>query len=118
MENLWITDPRLEGIDGIALDAFGNVWATANERNAIVIVTTLLKRVIEFFRNEEDPGTLLRNTGPMEAPTSPFLSGRKFCVTHSDGGRRDNNPPAAGEGSKVNCMNERLIIPGLPLPVQ
>jgi sugar lactone lactonase YvrE len=117
MENLWIADPRLEGIDGIALDIFGNVWTTANERNAIVIVTSLLKRVIEFFRNEEDMNTLLRNNGPMETPTSPFLSGRALCITHSDGGRRDNNPPDAGEGSKVSCMNQQLIIPGLPLPV-
>jgi sugar lactone lactonase YvrE len=118
MDNLWVADPRLEGIDGIALDLVGNVWATANERNAVVIVTSLLKRVIEFFRNEEDSVTLLRNKGPMETPTSPFLSGRKLCITNSDGGRRDNNPPSDGEGSKVTCMNEQLIIPGLPLPVQ
>jgi hypothetical protein len=56
-------------------------------------------------------------TRRLETLTSPFLSGRKLCMTHSDGGRRDNNPPTAGEGSKVNRMNEQLIIPGFPLPV-
>ena len=123
MDSLYIAHPLLEGIDGIALDIFGNILASVNERNAIVAVTSLLKRVIEIFQNLHDVNTFLRNGDPaagrpMEFPTSPFLSGRKFCTSGADSPRRDNNPSGPGEGPKVTCMNENLIIPGLPLPVQ
>jgi sugar lactone lactonase YvrE len=120
-DNLWVADPRLEGLDGIALDLFGNVWGTANERNALLVVTSVLKRVIEVFQNP--PVSSLRNAGPLEFPTSPFLSGRTLCITQADSGRRDNVPNAAGDipgngAGKVSCMDQSLIIPGLPLPVQ
>ena len=48
--------------------------------------------------------TRLRNEGPLEFPTSPVLVGRKLCLTHSDGARRDNFPNAPGEGAKVSCV--------------
>jgi sugar lactone lactonase YvrE len=125
MDSLHIAHPLLEGIDGIALDIFGNIWASVNEKNAIVVVTSLLKRVIDIFQNPADGMTFLRNGDhtampprPMEFPTSPFLSGRKFCTTGADSPRRDNNPNGPGEGSKVTCMDQNLIIPGLPLPIQ
>jgi hypothetical protein len=95
----------------------------ANERNAIVVVTRH-GRVIEFFRNVPDPATRLRNEGPLEFPTSPFLLGRKLCLTHSDGSRRDNFPNSGGEvgpGSagvaKISCLDRELPVSGLPLPV-
>lgn len=124
LSNVWVAHPQLEGADGIALDRDGNVWVAANERNAIVVVTTEGK-VIEIFRNAPDAATGLRNSGPLETPTSPFLLNDLLCTANSDGNRRDNSPASAGEiggagqpKGKVSCMNPRLGIPGLPLPVR
>ena len=124
LDNVLPAHPFLEGVDGIALDRDGNIVAAVNERNAIVVVTER-GRVLEMFRNPVDPATRLRNTGPMEFPTSPVIVGRKLCVTHSDGARRDNFPNSAGEvgptvpeRAKVSCLDERLPVSGLELPVK
>jgi SMP-30/Gluconolactonase/LRE-like region len=123
-ENLFVAHPALEGNDGIALDRAGNVWADANERNAIVVVDRQ-GRVSEFFRNPVDAAAgNLRNQGPLEFPTSPFLTDRTLCTTSSDGNRRDNSPNSGGEvgpgtgfAGKISCADEWLQVPGLPLPV-
>ena len=122
LDNVWVQHPYLEGADGIALDRAGNVWAAANERNALVLVSSN-GSVAEFFRNPPDAAKL-RNGGPLEFPTSPFLTGHTLCVTSSDGNRRDNSPNSAGEvrpGSpavaKISCLDQRLSVPGLELPV-
>ena len=123
LDNVFVAHPILEGADGIALDRAGNIWVAPNERNAIGVVTKH-GRVVEFFRNAADGVTRLRNEGPLEFPTSPFLIGKKLCLTHSDGSRRDNSPNTAGEvGSggllaKISCLDEPLRIPGLTLPVR
>jgi sugar lactone lactonase YvrE len=124
LDNLLVQHPYLEGVDGIALDQAGNVWAAANERNAIVVATPR-GRVVEFFRNAPDATTRLRNQGPLEFPTSPFLVDRTLCVAQSDGGRRDNAPnssgevgPAGPERAKIGCLDRPLDVPGVPLPVR
>jgi sugar lactone lactonase YvrE len=123
LDNVFVAHPILEGADGIALDRAGNIWVAANERNAIGVVTKH-GRVVEFFRNAPDSETRLRNDGPLEFPTSPFLSGKKLCLTHSDGNRRDNSPNSAGEvGStgpvaKISCLDDPLRVAGLTLPVR
>ena len=124
LENIYVQHALLEGTDGIALDREGNIWNSANERNAIVVVTEK-RNVIEIFRNDPDGTTHLRNNGPLEFPTSPFLLGKQFCTSNSDGNRRDNSPASAGElgGTgqplgKISCMEQSLKIPGLPLPVK
>lgn len=121
---LVVQNPQLEGADGLVLDVSGNVWVAANERNAIVVVEPN-GRVVQFFRNPPDATTGLRNTGPLETPTSPLFLGHGFCVTQSDGNRRDNSPNTAGEvgpgtgfAAKVSCLDERLSVPGVPLPVR
>jgi sugar lactone lactonase YvrE len=123
LDNVFVAHPFLEGTDGIALDRAGNVFAAANERNAIVVVTPD-RRVVEFFRSPVDPATRLRNDGPLEFPTSPFLTDRKLCITNSDGNRRDNSPNTAGEVgpgmagvAKIACLDQPLTVSGLPLPV-
>jgi len=123
LNNILVTHPLLEGADGIALDEAGNIWAAANERNAIVVVTRE-GRTVEVFRNPPDEDTKLRNVGPLETPTSPFLLGHKFCTANSDGNRRDNSPNTAGEikpagpdVGKISCMDQRLHIPGMRLPL-
>jgi sugar lactone lactonase YvrE len=124
LTNIYVAHPFLEGTDGIAVDKEGNIWNSANERNAIVVVTKD-KKVIEIFRNDPDKTTHLRNTGPLEFSTSPFLLGKTFCTANSDGGRRDNSPASAGELGgpgqplgKISCMDKKLKIEGLPLPVR
>jgi sugar lactone lactonase YvrE len=123
LDNIWVQHVYLEGADGIALDSAGNVWTAANERNALAVVSKN-GTVSEFFRNAPDAATSLRNGGPLEFPTSPFLAGHALCVTSSDGNRRDNSPNTAGEArpgtavvAKISCLDQRLSVPGLELPV-
>jgi len=133
LDNIFVEHSFLEGTDGIALDRAGNIWNSANERNAIVVVSKD-GRVTEVFRNPVNSAGL-RNSADtaegnrhiLELPTSPFLLGSLFCTANSDGDRRDNSPRAAGEinagnasavdRGKISCMDQRLKIPGLPLPV-
>jgi len=123
LDNILVAHPYLEGVDGIALDAGGNIWADPNERNAIVVVGRKGEVVREIFRNPTN-ATGLRNEGPLETPTSPFLLGHKFCTANSDGNRRDNVPNTAGEirpagpdVGKISCMDQPLKIPGMRLPL-
>jgi len=131
LDNLFVAHPYLEGADGIALDRDENIWVSANERNAIAVVTK--RGVVEAFRNPANAAGL-RNSADaaadnhiLEFPTSPFLSGKTFCTTSSDGNRRDNSPSTAGEinsggplgtRGKISCMDQDLRTPGLPLPVR
>src|SRR4030095_11782629 len=131
LDNIFVAHPYLEGADGIALDRDGNMWVHSPERQAIVFVTKNGK-VIEVFRNPVNSAGL-RNSADttegnkhiLEFPTSPFLTGKVFCTSMSDGNRRDNAPNTGGEivpGSatlgKISCMDQELKIPGLPLPVR
>jgi hypothetical protein len=135
LSNVFVAHPILEGGDGIALDVFGNIWVDANERNAVAFVTRLGK-VFEVFRNPVNSAGLRNsadtaegNTHILEFPTSPFLTGKVFCTSQSDGNRRDNSPRDVGEINggapqdgpvplgKISCMDQELIIPGLRLPV-
>jgi sugar lactone lactonase YvrE len=142
LSNVFVAHPILEGGDGIALDEEGNIWVDANERNAVAIVTRYGK-VFEVFRNPVNLpppvafGVGLRNAGDqsvgnnhiLEFPTSPFLTGKVFCTSQSDGERRDNSPRSAGEVNagapvdginqlgKISCMDQELKIPGLRLPI-
>ncbi len=115
LDNLFVAHPLLEGADGIALDQGGNIWVSVGERNAVVGVTRKGK-VIEVFRNAPDAVTRRRNLGPLAFPTSPFLSDRRFCTANSNAARRDNWGP--GGGGKISCLDQRLSIPGMPLPVR
>jgi sugar lactone lactonase YvrE len=132
LDSVFVAHPYLEGTDGIALDRAGNIWNSANERNAIVVVSRR-GEVSEVFRNPPNAAGLRNsadtpegNTRILETPTSPFLLGRKFCSANSDGNRRDNSPNAAGEVNqggagargKISCMDQELRSPGLRLPVR
>jgi streptogramin lyase len=122
-DSLLVENPQLEGADGLVLDKSGDIWVAANERNAIVVVEPS-GGVIEFFHNPPDSTTALRNAGPLETPTSPLLLGRVFCITQSDGNRRDNSPNSAGEvgpgtpyAAKLSCLQGLLPVRGVPLPI-
>jgi sugar lactone lactonase YvrE len=142
LSNIFVAHPILEGGDGIALDRDENIWVDANERNAVAVVTRK-GEVLEIFRNPVNLpkpvpfGVGLRNAGDqsvgndhiLEFPTSPFLTGKVFCTSMSDGDRRDNSPRSAGEINagavqndinqlgKISCMDQELKIPGLRLPI-
>lgn len=94
------------------------------------------KKVVEVFRNPVNAGLLRNsadtaagNTHILEFPTSPFITGKVFCTSMSDGNRRDNSPRSAGEVNggatadgvnrlgKISCMDQELKIPGLRLPI-
>jgi sugar lactone lactonase YvrE len=132
--SVFVAHPYLEGTDGIALDRAGNIWNSANERNAIVVVSSR-GEVSEVFRNPANAAGLRNSADPavgndhiLEFPTSPVLAGRTFCTANSDGNRRDNSPNSAGEVNsgnaaevdrgKISCMDQRLSIPGERLPVR
>src|SRR3954453_16487884 len=90
LDAVLVAHPYLEGVDGIALDRAGNIWNAANERNAIVVVTKQ-RDVVEVFRNPPNAARLRNATDQaatdhqiLETPTSPFLSGKLFCVAQSD----------------------------------
>ena len=134
LDNLFRADPGLEGVDGIALDNAGNIWASVNERNAIVYTVFYgTSNSADVFRNPVNAGSLRNSAGGvneigndhiLEFPTSPFLSGTKFCTANSDNNRRDNSPSTAGEigGTgqalgKISCMDQPLGTTGMPLPV-
>jgi sugar lactone lactonase YvrE len=131
LSNVFVAHPILEGGDGIALDVAGNIWADANERNAVAIVTKD-GRVAEVFRNPVNASGLRNSADPsvgnnhiLEFPTSPFITGKLFCTANSDGNRRDNFPNTGGQVNptgtdigKISCMDQELTIQGLPLPVR
>lgn len=123
LTHVWFAHPYIEGADGIVLDEAGNVWVDANERNAVVFVSSR-GDAVEVFRNPVDATTKLRNAGPLETPTSPVLAGHKLCTANSDGNRRDNSPSTDGEiggtgqpKGKISCMDQRVAVPGMTLPV-
>jgi len=120
LEDVLVESPYLSGVDGIALDSAGQIWADANERQAIVVVDDH-NGITEFFRNPVDAATGRRNGGPLETPTSPVFLGRTLCTTSSDGNRRDNFPNSGGEVTgtgKISCLDQHLDVPGLALPVR
>jgi hypothetical protein len=136
LDNVFVAHPILEGADGIALDRAGNIWVDANERNAVAVVTKD-GRVFEVFRNpvntaglRNSADTAAGDTHILEFPTSPFLSGKTFCTASLDANRRDNFPRSAGEVDggdttgtgkdlgKISCMDQKLHIWGLPLPIR
>jgi sugar lactone lactonase YvrE len=118
LDAVFVAHPYLEGTDGIALDQAGNIWNSANERNAIVVVTRQ-GNVLEVFRSPVNTAGLRNaadtaegNRHILESPTSPVLVDKRFCTANSDGNRRDNSPNTAGEitpagpdRGKISCMD-------------
>ncbi|MGH7798985.1 MAG: SMP-30/gluconolactonase/LRE family protein [Candidatus Binatia bacterium] len=134
LDNVFVAHPYLEGAEGIALDKAGNIWVAAFERQAIVLVTKNGK-VIEVFRNpvnsvglRNSADAAVGNNRILESPSGIFLTGRVLCVAQRDTNSRDNAPRSGGEliggaadddrQGKISCMDQELIIPGLPLPIE
>jgi sugar lactone lactonase YvrE len=71
----------LEGADGLAFDRNGNLWVTANERNALVTVTAD-GTVREIAKNG--------SRGPLEFPVAIVFIGDTAYIANFDTPRRDN----------------------------
>ena len=71
----------LEGADGPAFDPRGNLWVAANERNAVVMVTSDGK-VFDVTKNG--------SKGPLEFPTAVIFVDDTAYVSNFDTPRRDN----------------------------
>jgi sugar lactone lactonase YvrE len=87
---LFAQSPLLEGVDGTAFDANGKLWATVNERNAIVTVTPD-GTVQEIAKNG--------SAGPLEFPSAIVFVGNSAYITNYDTPRRDNMD-ATGQAAK------------------
>jgi len=81
--------PLLEGADGLAFDGGGRLWATANERNALVTITPD-GRVQEVAKNG--------SKGPLKFPSTIVIVGNRGYVSNFDTPRRDNMD-ADGKGA-------------------
>lgn len=78
---LFVQSPLLEGADGFDFDETGRLWVTANERNAIVVVTPD-GEVREVAKNG--------SKGPLEFPSAIVFVGRTAYISNFDRARRDN----------------------------
>ncbi len=78
---LFAQNPLLEGVDGTAFDANGKLWATVNERNAIVTATPD-GTVQEVVKNG--------GAGPLEFPSAIVFVGNTAYIANYDTPRRDN----------------------------
>ena len=73
--------PLLEGVDGLAFDRSGTLWAVVNELNAVVTVT-LTGQVRQIAKNGSQ--------GPLEFPSAIVFVGDRGYVSNLDTPRRDN----------------------------
>jgi len=73
--------PLLEGADGLDFDRSGRIWVTANERNAIVMISPD-GTVQELTKNGSH--------GPLEFPSAIVFVGDTAYISNNDTPRRDN----------------------------
>ena len=73
--------PLLEGVDGLAFDRSGTLWAVQNELNSIVTVTSA-GQVREVAKNGSN--------GPLEFPSAIVFVGDRGYVSNYDNPRRVN----------------------------
>ncbi|MFB9326276.1 SMP-30/gluconolactonase/LRE family protein [Paenibacillus aurantiacus] len=85
-------DPLLYGADGIAFGPDGDLYAAANERNAIVIISRSGK-VKELAAND--------NQGPLEFPASLHFVGDTLYISNFDVARGANSPNEPGIGASI-----------------
>jgi sugar lactone lactonase YvrE len=86
----------LEGVDGLAYDARGRLWAAVNERNALVVIEG--GSVTDAYKND--------NAGPLEFPAALVFVGSDGYVVNFDRARADNfaddgTTSSAGIGASI-----------------
>lgn len=94
----WVQNPALEGADGVAFDARGQLWVAVNELNALVRISPQ-GEVTEVARNGA--------AGPLEFPAALVFVGNTGYVANFDTPRRVNmdegstNTARAGIGASI-----------------
>ncbi len=78
---LWVQSPMLEGADGMAFNANGDLWVAANELNAIVSVSPA--GVVKTVAKND-------SKGPLEFPSALVFVGHRAYVSNFDTPRRVN----------------------------
>jgi sugar lactone lactonase YvrE len=102
----WVKDPLLLGADGITFASNGDLYVAANERNAIVRVTS---------QGQVSDAASNGNSGPLEFPASPAFSGNSLYASNFDIARGANSPNTPGIGASLARLE--VGVTGLPLPV-
>jgi sugar lactone lactonase YvrE len=82
----WVQNAALEGADGLAFDARGQLWVAANELNALVRISPA-GELTEVARNGVD--------GPLEFPSALVFVGDTGYVANFDTPRRVNLDPGS-----------------------
>lgn len=77
---LIIQSSLLQGIDGLAVDPNGRLWAAVNERNALVVLMD--GQPVDAFKND--------SAGPLEFPAALVFVGEVGYVANFDRARADN----------------------------
>jgi sugar lactone lactonase YvrE len=101
----WVTNELLIGADGITFASNGDLYVAANERNAIVRVSSD-GTVTDVASNGAD--------GPLEFPASPAFSGDSLYVSNFDIERGANAPNTGGIGASLARI--AVGVTGAPLP--
>jgi hypothetical protein len=78
---IWVEGAMLEGVDGLAFDARGRLWAAVNEHNALVVIEED-GQIREAYKNG--------NMGPLEFPAALVFVGNTGYVANFDRARADN----------------------------
>ena len=107
---VWRSHEALVGIDGLAIDKAGNVWAAINSKNAIFAITKDDRRIIEVSKSD--------NSGPLEFPSSIAFSGESIFITNFDVPMGDNKDNESGIGPSIATIQlgvEGVAIPPKPL---
>ena len=75
LENVFYAHPFFEGVDGIVLDVRGNIWGSANERNAIVYMSNL-GYSMDVFRKKYGEITFSTALSTLRTAAEGFMRGR------------------------------------------
>jgi sugar lactone lactonase YvrE len=101
---IMVQDAALEGVDGLAIDSSGRLWAAVNERNALVTIED--GEVRDVYKNG--------NTGPLEFPAALVFVGNTGYVANFDRARADNF--AADGTTSSGGIGSSIIEFALPRP--
>ena len=88
----WVQNPMLEGADGLAFDARGQLWVAVNELNALVRISPN-GELTEVARNGV--------AGPLEFPAALVFVGNTGYVANFDTPRRVNLDAGSSSAAKA-----------------
>ena len=105
---VWRSHEALIGIDGLAIDKAGNVWAAINGKNAIFAITKEDRRIVEVAKSD--------NSGPLEFPSSIAFSGESIFIVNFDAPVGENKNNESGIGPSIATI--QLGVEGVAIPAR